>query len=243
MIKAVFVDMDETLIVNEPIYDLARSKLYGYLENFGISQAEIKTDLYKTDAELYKTFGYSHERFPMTFETVLKHFVPNADAAMVKTVRDFAYEVFDTVAAVKPGVPEAIDMLKDRGYKIYIVTAGDREVQEKRLQALPFLDKLEGAFIVDKKDKPTFDDLIKKLGYKPSETVMVGDSLRSDVLPAVAAGLKSVWIEAYNSPHEAAEGFPERNAYKYSSLLEFARSLAQKGRVVAPYTPKPPKAA
>ena len=232
MIKAIFVDMDDTLIVNKVLYDMARRELAGYLRNFGIDPKEAVAFEEKTDVENYKTLGYSRQRFPLSFEMTLKHFVPNADEEMIKTVRAMAETVFETVAPVKPGIPEAIENLTSR-FPVYIVTQGDQSVQEFRVSHLPFRDKLAGAFIVDKKSKETFEHIGQTLGLNPGEAVMAGDSIKSDVATAVAAGFKGVWIEEHNwTAIEKAE-FPSQNAYKFSSLLEFARHIDDTGVIHA----------
>jgi putative hydrolase of the HAD superfamily len=237
MIKAVFLDMDDTLIVNEILFEHARTLLFGYLRNFGILPEESQKVFADKDKELFKTYGRSPQRYPAVSEAVLKHFVPQADAEMVSIVRDLAGTVFTTIADVKPGVTEAIDML-GQGFPLYIVTAGDKDVQEFRLRHLPFRGKISDVFIVDHKDKSTYETVVKQLGLKPSEAIMIGDSLKSDIFPAVEAGLQAVWIETNNSKlHEGMEGFPDKGAYKFSSLLEVARMLLQKGRLAAPYAP------
>lgn len=236
MIKAILLDMDDTLIVNNILFEHACAMLFGYLRNFGVMPEEARKVFDIKDKELFDIYGRSPKRPAMVFEAVLKHFVPNADAEMASIVREQADNIFKMVADVKPGVPEAIDMLAQR-FPLYLVTAGGKEVQEFRYKHLPFKDKISGVFIVDKKDKEVFDKVVQKLGLKPSDVVMIGDSLGSDIFPAVAAGLQAVWIEAPNSKHETATGFPEKEAYKFSSLLEMARSLLQNGKLVKPYAP------
>jgi HAD superfamily hydrolase (TIGR01549 family) len=240
MIKAIFLDMDDTLVFTQVLYEQGAAMLYGYLRNFGILPQETKQVFDAVDKELYKTYGVSRERLPSSFEAVLKHFVPEADAEMVDIVRGFANDVFDSVANIKPGVPEAIDLLTSN-YPVYIVTAGDKGVQQGRLKHLPFKDKFTGTFIVPKKDKETYAGLAQKLGFACSEVVMIGDGLTSDIIPSVAAGMQAVWIEAHNSPHEVATGLPEKRAYKFSSLLEAARQIVQKGTLVTPKVVPSPK--
>jgi putative hydrolase of the HAD superfamily len=239
MIKAIFVDMDDTLIVNMTLYDHAENMLCGYLRHFGIAiedSRKVKNDL---DKELYKTFGYSRKRYPETFEKTLRHFVPGADAEMVAIVRAFAETVFTTVAPVKPGTLEAIDLLTEH-YKVYIITQGDRSVQQDRLSHLSFKDKLSGAFLVEKKDQETFAGIVKQLGLAPDEVVMMGDSLKSDIVPSVAAGMQAVWIEAHNWSLEKAE-LPSDRAYQFSSLLEAARHIVKYETPAAPIVLPAPK--
>ena len=228
MIKAIFTDLDNTLVANQYLYDEAKASLYGYLRHFGVLPAEARPAFDVYDQELFKTLGYSRERMPAAFEATLRHFVPEADAEMVAIVREFAEEIFNTVARVKPGTPDAIAALMSK-YPVYIVTAGDKGVQETRISHLPFQDKLAGAFIVDYKNKKTFEDLAANLGLKPEEIIMIGDSLKSDVIAPVQAGMQAVWIEDHNSAFEAATDFPKKNAYKFSSFPAAVRHILKNG--------------
>lgn len=240
MIKAILLDMDDLLVENNVLYENAEFLLYGYLRNFGVSQAEAKEAFNKIDKELFEVYGYTKKRMPASFEAVLKHFVPDADEEMVKAVRSFTEDIFTVAAPVKPGVPEAVELLAEH-YPLYIVTIGDQDVQQNRFSNIPFKNKFKGIFIVPKKEKSSYVEVLAKLGLKPDEAIMVGDSLKSDIFPSVEAGLRAVWIEAHNSPlHEQVSGWPDHDAYRYSSLLELARALVKsKGRLTAPYTPKP----
>lgn len=239
MIKAIFLDMDDTLIVNQVLFDRARALLTGYLRAFGVLPDEVMPVFNKIDKELFKVYGRTPERLSKSFEATLKHFVKDADDEMISIVREQAQTVFTTVADVKPGVAEAIEMLSKQ-FPLYIVTGGVKEVQEFRFASIPFMDKITGVVIVGEKVEQTYKDALKKWGLKADEVVMVGDSLSSDINPAVAAGLKAVWIETQNSIHEAKTGFPDKNAFKFSSLLEMARSLvANKGVLVSPSAQPP----
>ena len=224
MIKAIFLDMDDTLIVNTVLYEQAAAVLSGYLHHYGVSLADTRQVLDKTDRDLFKTQGYSRERYPDVFERVLKHFVPDADAQKVGVVRHFAETVFSTVAKVKPGTLEAVDLLTEH-FPIYIITQGDKTVQENRVAHLPFKDKLSGVFVVDRKETEVFSGTVRRLGLRPSEAVMIGDSLKSDIIPSVAAGLHAIWIEAHNWSLESSADVPAERMYKFSSLLEAARYL------------------
>ena len=229
MIKAIFLDMDDTLIVNQVLFENATFLLCGYLRHFGVLQAEAEEVFSRIDKENFKTHGYSRTRLPSSFEQTLRHFVPNADEEMVSIARGFAEDVFTANAPLKPGVDEAVKILSQR-YRLYIVTAGDESVQSHRYaNNIPFQDKIGKVFIVPKKDKCVYETVLAELGLKPDEAVMIGDSLKSDVIPATEAGMQAVWVEAHNSQHESAAGFPPSRAYKASSLIEAAERLVRRG--------------
>lgn len=224
-IKAICLDMDDTLIVNQVLYSEAQARLEGYMAHFGVRPEELSAVFNATDKELYKTMGISIARFPLTFEKTLLHFVPNADAEMVATVRDFAERVFRTVADVKPDIAAALDVLAKIA-PLHIVTGGADSVQQFRIDNLPFKDKFASCTIIPKKDAAVYTAVAGKLGLDPADIIMIGDSLKSDVLPAVEAGMRAVWVEALNSPlHEVRQDNLPKGAYKFSSLLELANYI------------------
>lgn len=237
-VKAIFIDMDDTLIVNQVLYEHAQAMMSGYMHHFGVKKDEFDAVFSKIDKDLFPELGYSRERMPRAFENTLKHFIPNADDDMVETVRGFAETIFNTKAKGKPDIETAINILADR-YPVYLVTQGDYGVQANRVSHLPYLNRLKDVFIVGKKDKKVFEDLTKKLKLDPKNVVMIGDSLRSDIIPATEAGLSAMWIEAHNSHHETGKTELPKRAYKFSSLLEVARHLAHWGKPSHPHLKLP----
>lgn len=239
MLKAIFLDMDNTLLETEELYDQAKFRLFDYLALFGIKREEASVAFDRIDRELYKTYGYSRTRQPQIFEDTLKNFIPDADADIIKAVRGWAEEIFLTEARLKEGVLEAIELFSSV-YPIYIVTAGDLGVQEDRVANLPFLDRLAGVYIVEKKDKSVYEDVLAKTGFKAENVLMVGDSLKSDVLPAADAGMTAIWIEAHNFQMEkvAIDELP-KGAYKFDSLMALAQHVIANGKVIPPAKPAP----
>lgn len=245
MLKAIFIDMDNTLLETEELYDQAKFLLFDYLRFFGVTREEAAAAFDGIDRELYKTYGYSRLRQPQIFEDTLRHFIPEADADMVKTVRDWAETIFEREARLKKDVVKAIGILS-ASWPVYIVTAGDESVQNARVEKLPFLEQIAGIYVVEKKDRTVYETVLQELGFAPSSVVMIGDSLKSDILPAVEAGLHAVWIEAHNFQMEkvALDSLPER-AHKFDTLLELAKHLADEGmpapkaKAAAPNPPRP----
>lgn len=232
MIKAICLDMDDTLIVNQELYTYARAMLEGYLTHYDVKPEDVAAVFADIEKDNYKTMGISIARYPLSFEQTLLHFIPDADAAMIAHVRDFAERVFRTVADVKPGISEALDILA-RIAPLHIVTGGADTVQQFRIDNLPFKDKFNSFTIIPSKNKDVYTRVAQDLGLKPSEILMIGDSLRSDVLPAVDAGMRAVWIEALNAPHELKKTTLPQGAYSFTSLLELARHIEKHGDIDA----------
>ena len=233
MIKAVFLDLDDFLIFKQKLFDKAQRELFAYVSYFGFSVEEVSRKFDTVDTEMFKTHGFLPERLVNSFESVLKHFVPDADTEMLGIVRSFADEVFNGDAQLKPGVEEAVGFLTDI-LPVYIVTQGDKRVQEGFLSQLPFRDTLSGEFIVEKTEE-TYSRIVRELGYKPHEVMMMGDSVKSDIIPSYNVGLQAVWIPSYNSPlhdNKAETNIPE-GVRQFGSLLEAAYFLTSREPVIA----------
>ncbi len=236
MIHAIFIDMDDTLIGTTALYEAAKDAFDAYLAPYGVSRDELERIYDQAERDLFAVHGYSRARFPASFEQTLKHFIPDATPDMIAEVRGFGEKVFDTQAPLLPGVDQAMELLFAK-YPVYLVTQGDKSVQEDRIAQLPFRDRFAGVFIIDQKSTETFENLAAQLGYAPDDIAMVGDSLKSDVNPAAAAGLKAFWVQGANwemmenSDRECPPG-----AKRFSNLLDAARDICGDAAPVA--TPK-----
>ena len=196
--KAVFVDMDNTLIETQALYEAAHEDLVAIIYGCGPFEAEdILQTVRARETELYDVYGYGRDMLPHAFEDTLRHYVPDAQPAEIGKVRDMAQKVYDSVAKVKDGAAEALLHLASR-FTLYLVTVGDETVQQPRIDALPFKDIFAKTFIVAAKNVETYRRILAETGVKPEEATMNGDSLASDIHPAKNAGMAAVYIPAQN---------------------------------------------
>jgi putative hydrolase of the HAD superfamily len=225
MPKAIFIDMDDTLLATTALYEVAKDRFKAYMAPYGVTREELESVYNQAERDNFKIHGYSRARFPASFENTLKHFIPGATPEMIAEVRGFGEQVFETEAALLPGTEEAVKLLTEN-YPVYLVTQGDRSVQTPRIAQLPFCDKLSGIFIIEEKSQETFEKIAAQLGYAPADVVMIGDSLKSDIKPAIAAGLQAIWVEHHNwKMMENASHTAPPEAKRFPTLLDAARDL------------------
>jgi putative hydrolase of the HAD superfamily len=108
-----------------------------------------------------------------------------------------AREVFERRAPLLDHARETLEALRTRGLKLALVTKGDPDVQRARIEQsglAPLFDVVE---IVDRKTPEAIAAVVERLGVAPDTALSVGNSVRSDVLPSLAAGLRPVWIDAH----------------------------------------------
>ena len=199
-------DADNTLWDVEALYNDARSEMCKFLAGHGLDATEVEKFQQLRDKELYSTYGYSACRFARSFEDTALHFLPDAAHEIVRHVRRLASDVFEKPAAIADGLGVLLDRLIAAKYSIAIITAGERWVQERRLSDFHLRDKFHAVEIVETKTKSVFDDFAEKRRAQKAASWVVGDSLKSDVLPARAAGLNAVLLQATNWSHIEAHG-------------------------------------
>ena len=104
-----------------------------------------------------------------------------------------------------PAARSILERLKSR-YRLVLLTQGDQAVQEKRIAESGLADLFERTEIVSRKTVDVLRRLLRELEADPAETWFVGNSIASDVNPAVSAGLHAVWVDAHVWEHERREG-------------------------------------
>ena len=225
--KAVFVDMDNTLIETQALYESARADLVGFIYGCGpFEQADISETLSGQLIEGFGIYGYGRETLPHAFEKTLRHYVPDAKPDEVRTVLNMAQKVYDTVAKVKDGAAEALLRLAT-DFTLYLVTVGDETVQQPRIDALPFKALFAKTFIVASKDTDTYKRILTETGVQAKDATMIGDSLASDINPARNAGMAAIYVPAENwhAREMAGQSVPDDVPVK-ETILQAAEMLA-----------------
>ncbi len=237
--KAVFIDMDNTLIETQNLYEDAHTALIAFIYTLGpFEQDEVLQTVRKREVALFDTYGYGREMLPHAFEDTLRHYVPDAQAAELKQVRDMAESVYTRTATVKDGVPEALEKLA-RTHTLYLVTVGDESVQTPRIDALPFRDLFENTFIVSAKNVEAYKTVLAHTGVVAKDATMIGDSLASDIVPALESGMAAIYVPAQNwhGREMAGQTLPDRAVVKksFAEAVDFLSPQDDKKPAAAPH--------
>ena len=203
----IIFDADNTLWDVESLYDRARTEfcqlLFSALEEGNHnSKGYVTIDLIERaqrhrDLQLYASLGYSSGRFAKSFEDTLSFFMPAGDRMLMERATQIALGVFDGAPTISDGLESLLAHLKQT-FQLGIITAGDPSVQKKRLENFRLRDRFDAIEIVDKKTAGVFQAFCQKHGVDPRSSWVVGDSIRSDILPAREAGLRAIHLKAAN---------------------------------------------
>jgi putative hydrolase of the HAD superfamily len=194
--KWVIFDGDNTLWDVESLYNAARVALCELVAGEMVSRSVVDTYQRAYDKKLHAELGYSPKRFPRSFADTAAHFLGNGDPR-VEAARSLGEAVFAATAAVPDDLETCLIELA-KTHRLALLTAGDLEVQARRLQHFGHQSHFHEVKIVERKDIAMLTQFLVEIAADPAQTWMVGDSVRSDIIPAIAVGLKAIHLEVDN---------------------------------------------
>lgn len=194
----VIFDGDNTLWHVEQLYDQAREKLVQYLVSFGIEPALADQTQRKIDVELFAVYGYSPRRFEEGFALTLHRLLPARTDTLSEThVRHLARAVFAASPAPDPAAEEVVRTLA-KTMRLGLITAGEREIQRAKLRHFHLAPYFNATAVVRRKDAATFARFCRLHQVDIARSWVIGDSLRSDIIPALDVGLNVLWYRSRN---------------------------------------------
>ena len=188
--QTLLIDADDTLWENNVYFERAIERFISYLDHSTLTAAEVRAVL----NEIEQTAGYGAARFANSLETTFRRLAEReVGAEDVARVHGFAEEIRRHPMDLLPGVEETLTYLVER-HAVSLLTKGNVDEQQMKIEASGLAGYFERALIVPEKDAPMYRELVDELGLNPERTWMVGNSPRSDINPALAAGLNAVFV-------------------------------------------------
>lgn len=202
--KWVIFDMDNTLIDTEPLYTNASKRFGDLMASLKFDRDVVMKKQDEIDAGLFEEFGYSTDRFAESFERTARYFMDTRDLAQcvrddtVKQARQIAMDVFEQTSIEYDYAAGVVRQMANSGFKVAVVTAGERWVQIKRFDDLTMRNLFHDCWVVLKKTSDVFEDFCIKHNVDKENSWMIGDSIRSDILSSHAAGLNAIHLDTSN---------------------------------------------
>ncbi|HWQ86041.1 HAD family hydrolase [Brevundimonas sp.] len=219
-ITTVGLDADDTLWHNETIFRLTQDRFVALLADHA-DRATLEARMAETEKRNLRLYGYGVKGFTLSMiETAMELTGGEAPASVVREILAAGREMLAHPVETLPGVDEALAALSDR-YRLVLITKGDLLDQERKLAASGLGDLFAAIEIVSEKDREIYERIFDRHGSGAREAVMVGNSMKSDVLPALEAGAWAVHIPyAITWAHEVADA-PD-NHDRYGALASIA---------------------
>lgn len=192
-LKVIAFDADDTLWVNEPFFREAEEKFAGLLEDF-MPQHTIMKELYRTEIENLGLYGYGIKGFMLSMiEAAMRISDNKMPMALVEKVINIGREMLEKPVDLLPGVEEILQELNG-DFQIVLATKGDLLDQERKLKKSGLEKYFHHIEIMSEKRGADFEKLIRRLGVAPEDFLMIGNSLKSDILPVLALGGHAIHI-------------------------------------------------
>jgi putative hydrolase of the HAD superfamily len=204
-ITTIALDADDTLWHNESIFHLTQDQYVGLLKDFG-DPDHMKARLQEVEIKNLKLYGYGVKSFTLSMiETAIDLTRGAVPAKTIAEIMNLGRAMLEHPVEPLPGVADTLAKLKD-DYKLVMVTKGDLMNQEQKLARSGLGEHFHAIEIVSEKDANTYRRVVARQGVTPEESVMIGNSMKSDVLPALEAGLWGIHIPYHITwAHEHAE--------------------------------------
>jgi putative hydrolase of the HAD superfamily len=201
-------DGDDTLWFVEPLYDRAREAAAAVVAGAGLDPQLWEAHERAIDVANVEIFGVSPDRFPTScvqaYETLARESDRAADPLVAKKIRAAAEGVFEMVAPSHPAARDVVALLRQHGVAV-LLTKGDDLVQRRRIEEATLTDAFDEIRVVAEKTDESFTSVLSDHGVTASDAWSIGNSLRSDINPALRVGMHAIWVDAHVWEYERAE--------------------------------------
>jgi len=196
-LQVIGFDADDTLWLNESYYQETGQKFYQLLSPY-LSCEEAEKELFKTEMGNMELYGYGAKAYILSIiETALRVTENRVGANIISEIITLCKELLNKPVVLLDGIAEILEQLSHSDYRVIMVTKGDLLDQERKLNKSNIAQYFHHIEIVSDKKESDYIKLLERLSITPEHFLMVGNSLKSDVLPVINIGGYGVHI-----PHE-----------------------------------------
>lgn len=204
-ITLIGLDADDTLWHNETIFRMTHDRFNDLLADYAAPE-EVEAHLAAVERRNIGAYGYGAKSFTLCMlETALEVSGKAVPAEIIAAILDAGREMMHHAVEPLPGVEDALEALAGRA-RLILITKGDLFHQEQKLAASGLGGFFSGVEIVSEKKADTYARIFARHGGAAETSLMAGNSMRSDILPALEAGS---WATLIPYPlvweHEAAD--------------------------------------
>jgi putative hydrolase of the HAD superfamily len=200
------LDADDTLWHSENRFHETHQRFHELLaDHVELTVDELERRMLETEQRNLRLFGYGAKGFTLSLiETAIELTDGAIPTSAISTILDFGKDLLDHPVELLDGVADAIDRFRERGLHLTLITKGDLWHQEAKVAASGIAEHFDAIEIVAEKDVATYRAILDRHGIDPARFCMVGNSVRSDVLPVLELGGRAVHIPyRYLWAHEA----------------------------------------
>ena len=208
-------DADDTLWHNERLYEQTQEGLVARLATYGVTRDSLVDQLYQTEGRNIQVFGYGIKSFTLSMiETAVDLTDGRISGRDVQEIINLARAQLNAPIELLEHVQETVSLLADRCH-LMIITKGDLFDQENKIARSGLGNCFHDIEVVSEKTPQSYANLFNNHAIDPGTVLMVGNSLRFDILPVLELGASAVYVpyeltwehESADSPAPGMPGF------------------------------------
>lgn len=186
-IKTIAFDADDTLWVNEPYFQDAEKEFCKLLQDY-LPEHSVSEELFKTEMKNLHLYGYGVKGFMLCMiETIGRISDDAASLKLVNKTIELGHELLQKPIQLLDGVQNTLENLAGK-YKLVVATKGDLLDQERKLKNSGLVDFFHHIEIMSDKQINDYKKLLKHLDCTPDHFLMLGNSVKSDIMPVLDLG-------------------------------------------------------
>ncbi|MGV6832280.1 MAG: HAD family hydrolase [bacterium] len=205
IIQVIGFDADDTLWVNETYFREAEEEFARLLSSFETAN-KIDQELFKKEMENLSTYGYGIKAFVLSMiESAIELSNNTISHEKLSRILNIGKEMIHKPVELLPGVVDTLKGLKNK-YKLILATKGDLLDQERKLEKSGLSSYFHHIEVLSEKKEDNYQKLLAHLDIEPQNFLMIGNSLKSDILPLINIGAQAIHIPFHTTwAHEVVE--------------------------------------
>ncbi|MBO6880070.1 MULTISPECIES: HAD family hydrolase [Winogradskyella] len=223
-IKVIGFDADDTLWVNETYFREAEEEVGRLLSHYETPN-KIDQELFKMEIKNLPTYGYGVKGFMLSMiELALELSNGKVSNEIIGKMLDLGKDMIHKPIELLDGVEEVLKALSKK-YKLIVATKGDLLDQERKLEKSQLLQYFHHIEVLSEKQEANYEKLLKHLEIKPSEFLMIGNSLKSDILPLINIGAEAIHVPFHTTWQHEEVTTKEANGEGYKTVKQLTNIL------------------
>jgi putative hydrolase of the HAD superfamily len=192
--KTLLIDADDTLWENNIYFEQVAERYFSFVQDLGFEMDNVRNTLQAVERKWIQMHGYGAANFVNALkETLLSLVGPPVATEYFPQIDQLAALLLDHPVALLTGVAESLEILSQRHCTI-LFTKGDPQEQRRKIDASGLAGFFSAIEIAREKDRESFLDLLSRHRLAREHTWMVGNSPKSDINPAISAGINAIYI-------------------------------------------------
>ncbi|PWE01456.1 HAD family hydrolase [Marinilabilia rubra] len=192
--EVIAFDADDTLWMNEPYFRGMESDYCRLLSKYG-TEEEISAELLKTVIKNLELYGYGVKGFVLSMiETAQKKSKGEVDQQVIAQILELGKSLLQKPVEILDGVHEVLQALSEERVKLIVATKGDLLDQERKLAKSGLEKYFHHVEVMSDKKEDNYRKLLAHLDIAPEDFLMVGNSLKSDIVPVLNIGAHAVYV-------------------------------------------------